>query len=224
MSQPISVTWIGPDLVLATAAVADAQTPLLETESELLNGATPARVMEFTAGRTVARAALEALGFGSDAILQGAGGEPVWVGGVVGSISHTRSTAAALVARASAVLAIGVDVNDSRPIGKLAAADVTWARETRLLVELGICADEPAAQNFAFSAKEATYKCQYGQTSYDSLNFNQVRLLGPRKGQSGRLSVSGWRVPATVGASLSRIWVDGLVVNGVNVAIAAIPM
>lgn len=211
---------ISSDLVLAVCALDDGQAPLLGEEAALLQGSTRSRIKEFTAGRCMARSAMDVLGIRPQEILHGPGGEPLFPPGVCGSISHSASVAAALVGSQSALAAVGVDVNDGRPIGALAALDVTWARETRLLIHLGICADEAAAHNFAFSAKEAIYKCQYHVTGHDRLHFHQVRLMAPASGSAGMLSVAGWRVPREIAATLSRVQLNLKVIRGVEIALA----
>ncbi len=208
------------DLVLAVCTLDDGQAPLMGGEADLLQGSTRSRVKEFTAGRCMARAAMNVLGIRPQEILHGLGGEPLFPAGVCGSISHSASVAAALVGRQSTMAAVGIDVNDGRPIGALAALDVTWARETRLLMHLGICADEAAAHNFAFSAKEAVYKCQYLVTNYDCLHFHQVRLVAPTSGSANMLSVAGWRVPQKITATLARVQLNLKVVCGVEIALA----
>ncbi|MDI1237261.1 MAG: hypothetical protein PSV26_07250 [Polaromonas sp.] len=211
---------LSSNLVLAVCTLDDGQAPLLGGEAALLHGSTRSRIKEFTAGRCMARAAMNLLGIRPQEILQGPGGEPLFPADVCGSISHSASVAAALVGSQSTLIAVGVDVNDGRPIGALAALDVTWARETRLLMHLGICADEAAAHNFAFSAKEAIYKCQYHVTNYDSLHFHQVRLVAPTSGSADMLSVAGWRVPQKIAATLARVQVNLKVICGVEIAVA----
>lgn len=214
---------ISSELVLAVCALDDGQAPLLGEEAALLQGSTRSRVKEFTAGRCMARSAMDVLGIRPQEILHGPGGEPRFPAGVCGSISHSASVATALVGRQSIFSAVGVDVNDGRPIGALAALDVTWTREIRLLMHLGICADEAAAQNFAFSAKEAIYKCQYHVTNYDRLHFHQVRLVAPTNGSADMLSVAGWRVPQQIAAALAHVQLNLKVVCGVEIALATYP-
>lgn len=215
---------ISSELVLAVCALDDGQAPLLGEEAALLQGSTRSRVKEFTAGRCMARSAMNVLGIQPQEILHGPGGEPLFPAGVCGSISHSASVATALVGRQSMFAAVGVDVNDGRPIGTLAAQDVTWARETRLLVRLGICADEAAAHNFAFSAKEAIYKCQYRVTGYDRLHFHHVRLVAGRSDPAELLSVAGWRVPREIAAILGRVQLGRRLVCGAEIALATYPI
>ncbi len=189
-------------------------------EASALVDAPPARVLEFGAGRAAARAALLGLGLPSCAVPRGTGGEPIWPNGICGSISHTDGYAVALVAPTAAYSGVGVDVDDERPVGSRAARHVTWARETKLLIARGLCANEAAAHNLAFSAKEAIFKCQYPLTRQRQLHFQQVRLVEPELGSKAPLAVSGWRVTPSVAGVLSRIVVWPLEIAGQRIAMA----
>lgn len=134
---------------------------LLDEEEKYVRGAAAERVKEFAGGRAAARQALEVLGLPPATILTGRGGQPLWPANVCGSISHTSTHVVALVAHRKVCDAVGVDINDERPLGCRAARDVTWNREVALLQTLDVCPSLEAARNLAFSAKEAIYKCQY---------------------------------------------------------------
>jgi 4'-phosphopantetheinyl transferase EntD len=190
-----------PHARLVVHAMQHEQPPLLGDEALCVRDALPVRIREFAAGRAAAREAMGKLGVAPVEVLQGAAGEPLWPEGLCGSISHTRAFAVALVARRTAYAAVGVDVDDDRPVGERAARLVTWKREIDLLQALGLCENPAAAQNLAFSAKEAVFKCQYPLTGCRTLHFQQVRLVSA----DGALGVSGWRVQAAVANALRRI-------------------
>lgn len=181
--------------------------------------AVPSRVEEFTAGRSAARAAMRALGVPAGAVIQGVGGEPIWPAGICGSISHNHAFAVAFVARKSAYEGVGIDIDDHRPITDDIAYDITWRREVRFLQASGICGDQMSAQNFAFSAKEAVFKCQYPLTFYLSLGFHQVRLVDCR--DDAKLCVAGWRVRADVGRVLNQITIAQIAIAGHKIIYAA---
>jgi 4'-phosphopantetheinyl transferase EntD len=189
-------------------------------EASALVDAPRARVLEFGAGRAAARAALLGLGLPSCPVPQGTGGEPIWPNGICGSISHTDRYAVALVAPTAAYSGVGVDVDDERPVGSRAARQVTWARETKWLIAWGLCANEAAAHNLAFSAKEAIFKCQYPLTRQRHLHFQQVRLVEPELGSEAPIAVSGWRVTPTIAGVLRRIVVWPLEIAGQRIAVA----
>ena len=73
--------------------------PLHPQEEELVAQAAPKRRRDFALGRACARAALSDLGQPDAVIGQGENGAPLWPAGVVGSITHTKGYAAALVAK-----------------------------------------------------------------------------------------------------------------------------
>jgi 4'-phosphopantetheinyl transferase EntD len=119
------------------------------------------RVEEFAAGRVCARAALAQLGIADAPLLRGPDRRPVWPSGVVGSITHTDRYCAAAVARSSAFLGIGIDVER---VGRLTRDVQQRICSPRELDRLGAM-DDGARQDAAtviFSAKEAFYKSQSG--------------------------------------------------------------
>ena len=75
--------------------------PLEAPERAAVAGAVASRQREFAGGRTCARRALLRLGHAAQPIPVGACRAPVWPHGVVGSITHCSSFAAAAVARAA---------------------------------------------------------------------------------------------------------------------------
>ncbi len=88
--------------------------PLTARERETLGPADAERVREFESGRAYAKRALATLGMHNVDLPVGPNRAPVWPTGVVGSITHVLDShygtyAAAAVARADAVLALGID-------------------------------------------------------------------------------------------------------------------
>jgi hypothetical protein len=88
--------------------------PLTPRERESLGPADAKRVREFESGRAYAKRALATLGMHNVDLPVGPNRAPVWPTGVVGSITHVLDShygtyAAAAVARADAVLALGID-------------------------------------------------------------------------------------------------------------------
>jgi 4'-phosphopantetheinyl transferase EntD len=133
------------------------------------------RRRDFAAGRACARAALAGLGHGDAVIGMGEGGAPLWPAGIVGSITHTRGYAAALVAQARNFSGIGVD---AERIGGV-TPDL-WPRlfdqaERDQLAALG---DSAIIATLFFSAKEASYKAW---AMKGALAFRQIRIT-PEEG------------------------------------------
>ncbi len=129
-------------------------------ELEEMPRAEERRRREYVAGRVAAHRAMEKLGLSARPVLTNRARAPAWPRGLVGSISHNASTCVALVARASQVRSLGVDVGDDAPL----APELTGASCT--LEERAWLATRPDAMRgqFArliFCAKKAVCKCQY---------------------------------------------------------------
>lgn len=82
---------------------------LFDGERDYTAGMNDQRLREFIAGRHCARAALVALGLAPVAIGKGAKGEPLFVPGVTGSITHTQNYCAAALSLTLGIRAIGID-------------------------------------------------------------------------------------------------------------------
>jgi hypothetical protein len=85
-------------------------------EEELIGRAVEKRRREFGTARACARRALADLGRVPAPIVRGEKGAPVWLDGVVGSITHCAGYRGAAVAEARDVRALGID---AEPHGKL---------------------------------------------------------------------------------------------------------
>jgi 4'-phosphopantetheinyl transferase EntD len=112
-----------------------------------------ARKLEYAHGRTCARAALQLLEVKASAIPTGENREPLWPAGIVGSISHTSTAAAAVAANETRLAGLGLDMETAEPL----SAD---------LVEMICRRDEDITGDgmqakLLFSIKEAIYKCIY---------------------------------------------------------------
>jgi len=118
----------------------------------------PARRVSWIGGRLALRAALDAAGIEApDAILSSPRGAPLLPPGAMGSVSHKRTIAVALVARATTpVTTIGIDVEEIRPLHADIARRVLTSEELAHLPSDGPARD--AAVLLHFSAKEAIYK------------------------------------------------------------------
>ena len=125
-----------------------------------LQFAAPKRQAEFLAGRACVVRALAQLGSPDTDVGIGSDRAPIWPSGVVGSITHAKGYAAALVALSSASHGLGIDTE------QMLADDYA----AKLMPQVGSSAEWallldhfPAGQAFAvlFSAKEALYKAVY---------------------------------------------------------------
>jgi phosphopantetheine--protein transferase-like protein len=129
---------------------------LLPAEQSFARELKPRRRATWVGGRLALAAALEAAGFDRVAVLATPRGAPALPDGVVGSVSHKRALAAALVAPDTG-WHIGVDIEAHAPARPQVAARVLTVGERAALE--GLCATELwEAVLVRFSLKEALYK------------------------------------------------------------------
>jgi len=133
--------------------------PITDVVPESLRSATPWRKLEFLAGRWCAAGALSRAGIQACELGRDAEGRPLWPAGAVGSITHNRAYAAALVAPCARWESVGID---SERILSASAADevrdiVVTPEEWPLLDPLPLSREEFVT--LIFSAKESLYKC-----------------------------------------------------------------
>jgi 4'-phosphopantetheinyl transferase EntD len=113
------------------------------------------RRRDFALGRACARAALSCLDQGDAVIAMGEKGAPVWPAGIVGSITHTKGYAAAIVGDARGFEGIGVDAERVGGVGEdLWPRLFTGSERDQLMAQ----ENRAAAATLFFSAKEAAYK------------------------------------------------------------------
>lgn len=134
---------------------------LYPEEMAIVARAVAKRRREFSTARNCARSALRGLGVPPGPILTGERGAPQWPPGIVGSITHCEGYRAAAVARASDIVALGLDgePNSALPDGVLEA--VTLASERAQLPGLTSAAPDVCWDRLFFSAKESVYKAWY---------------------------------------------------------------
>lgn len=121
----------------------------------------PQRRAEFAAGRLAARRALALLNpiFGSRAIPRSSDRSPCWPEETIGAISHTGEHAAALVARRSNFVGVGLDIESStRRLSPRLAARICRQSESRWVLSAQSPADQQQRLLQLFSAKETLYK------------------------------------------------------------------
>ena len=138
-------------LAAAFVPVADNSASLHPAERELIANAGRARVMAFSSGRRAARRALNELGVRNQPVLAH-GRAPLWPTGVVGSITHSDSLAAAVAGRAAHWAGVGADLTTQ---GRLSARA---AQRVLLPAERAALPDGEDWRTALFSAKESVYK------------------------------------------------------------------
>lgn len=144
-------------------------------------GAVARRQAEFVAGRVCAQAALAALGAVEGAVLMDTDGMPVWPAGVVGSITHCASTAAAAVARKTRFSALGIDFEQLIPQSQALEVGAMICTETEL-ARASVASGRDAALTVLFSLKESLYKALYPQVRcfFDFVDVEALELANGR--------------------------------------------
>lgn len=151
-----------PGVVCMSGPLPSWKGELYQDEAELLKGASPKRLYEFTAGRLCAREALRRLGIPAQPILIGPKREPLWPTGVVGSLTHCDGLCAAAVCRTDKYIGLGIDIETAGPLDKDMVELVCGPGEGWLQAM-----PEETRHIWArvvFSAKESVYKCLFPLT------------------------------------------------------------
>ncbi len=184
---------------VATASVVEAEVDGAGGEAQ------PAHVQRFERGRRCAMLALERAGGPRQATIHvGAGGEPLWPEGWVGSLSHSGRVAIAAVAPATCARALGIDlepdVAESSAFVRRVCNDEELAAIDRLEGSRGAlgCA--------VFSAKEALCKAQF-PLSRETLGLSQVQVLLSRNEFVARFRQAVPTFPE--GTTLTGRWANG---------------
>ena len=144
--------------------------------------AVASRRAEFGSVRERAREALAELGGPRVALVPNPDRSPTWPPGFVGSLSHSGTLCAAVVARHGTVLSLGLDLEPDGPLDAALLATVCTPEERRAIEAMPPAEGLELAKRL-FSAKEAFYKCQHPLTGA-FLSFAQVTLaLHPNDGR-----------------------------------------
>lgn len=167
-----------------------------------LAGAVVKRQAEYFYGRLCARAALAALGVHGAAVGTGPAREPLWPAGTTGSITHTRSLAAAVALPAAQQRGVGIDIEAHADDGarESIAAMVLNARELALLRGKGGALGDAVLLSLAFSAKESFYKAVYGAVGR-FVDFDAIEI--------DTLDVAQGRIGFTLTETLCGAWQAG---------------
>jgi 4'-phosphopantetheinyl transferase EntD len=152
--------------------------PLHLQEEILVAQAGAKRRRDFALGRACARAALAALGQEDAAIGRSENGVPLWPAGVLGSITHTKGYAAALVAGAGHVRGLGIDAERVGGVTRDLWPRLFDVAECDYLSETDVRQQQVFATLF-FSAKEAVYKASGTQSG---LPFRAIHITPEERG------------------------------------------
>jgi 4'-phosphopantetheinyl transferase EntD len=175
--QPLLETLLPPAVAVVETSTPSilAQQPLLSEEEALLGPrASARRRQDFAAGRACDRQALLKLGVSASAILAGSQQQPIWPPGIVGSITHCAEYCAVAVARATQVVAIGIDAEVNAPMPASTSAQVCSPSE-REWIRSAPQSGGVHWETLYFSAKESIYKAWFPLMER-WLGFEDVRL------------------------------------------------
>jgi 4'-phosphopantetheinyl transferase EntD len=195
-------------------------------EAAFVHASPAARRATFIGGRVALRAALAAFDADVDAgsatspILSTPRGAPALPPGFVGSVSHKRELAVAIVARAEPTprTTLGIDVEIPRAL----RTDIS----TRVLTpaeRAAVAALDPAARDaevlYRFAAKEAIYKA-LDPWVQRLVSFQEVEIVpAPDGGRQARLALARGEGPFRVDLYDIGAWPGGVVDGGVNEAV-----
>lgn len=149
---------------------------LLPEEAAHISQAVERRRREFTAGRNCARQALARLGLPPVAIKTGAHREPIFPAEVSGTITHTADYCAAAVLRRGETLSIGIDAEETKPLGADVARMILTPEEQNMIQILTGRNSCELYDKIIFSAKEAFYK-SYFQITQRYLDFLEATVI-----------------------------------------------
>lgn len=149
-----------PDAVrLACMRVQDASVEVLEAERPFVKKAVEKRRREFSAGRICARQTLRELGCADAPIVRDQNGAPLWPPGIVGSITHSNTYAAAVATERSSLHGLGIDMETVSRVSPAIAGKILTAPEQACLQRHPDPSGRQRLLALYFSAKEAIYKC-----------------------------------------------------------------
>lgn len=147
--------------------VTDHSASLHPAERELVAHGGRARLRAFSSGRRAARCALGELGVRGQAVLA-RGRAPLWPAGVVGSITHSATLAAAVAGHAANWAGVGADLTPGGRVSARVAQRVLLPVEREAL-------PSHEWRTAMFSAKESVYKAVHPLCG-EFLAFRDVRI------------------------------------------------
>jgi 4'-phosphopantetheinyl transferase EntD len=149
------------EVITRTALNDDSSKYLFPEEAAQIRHAVESRKREFATTRSLARDALQRLGFPAGPILQLPTRAPLWPAGAVGSITHCEAYRAVAVAKSTEFLSLGIDAEPHLPLPHEVLNEVSVESERAWLAHAprGIHWDR-----LLFSAKESVYKACFPMT------------------------------------------------------------
>ncbi|MBW4891623.1 4'-phosphopantetheinyl transferase superfamily protein [Mucilaginibacter sp. HMF5004] len=147
---------------------------LTAREKALIEHSAEQRIKHFSTGRFCAKQALNKAGIADGEILVGESREPLWPEGIVGSISHSKQMAGAVVAATGKIFSVGLDIETIGGVRRDMWDMLFTPSEQQFL---NSHADDELAlyTTILFSGKEAFYKFQHPLTK-TFLDFTDVEM------------------------------------------------
>ncbi len=130
------------------------------------------RRTEFLTGRACARSAAAALSIDLPSLLKARSGAPEWPPSLTGSISHDRSTVAAVVSIDQSLASIGIDIEPPRAI-EASLLPIICRRSEQDALQTLKKSQAASRATAIFTIKEAFYKAQHYLTN-EWLDFADV--------------------------------------------------
>lgn len=174
----LSLPSVSPSIVIGHYDVTtlEPEDLLILPHHPTLLRAVPSRKAEHLAGRLAASKALQELGMAAQILAVGSHRQPLWPTGVIGSISHTRRLALAIVAKSSdSLCGLGIDVE--AVLSPQQVEEVTGGviiREESGLLTQGILRREEML-TLIFSAKESLFKTLFPRVG-DYFDFSAAYM------------------------------------------------
>jgi 4'-phosphopantetheinyl transferase EntD len=165
---------IKPESAAAESVLINDSYSLFEIEEQYIQNAVPKRRKEFASGRAAARAAFKQLGIPPQAIIRASDRRPIWPEGTIGSISHSKGYAAALVTRIGDIAGLGLDIEDSAPLKNNLLDFILTPQERKDKSLQPIVKGLPRCKAI-FVAKEALFKAIYPITK-QFFGFQDARV------------------------------------------------
>jgi 4'-phosphopantetheinyl transferase EntD len=152
---------LDPRIAIAEAPLSGAPDLLTAEEMISVAQAVPRRRLEFAMGRTCARAAMATLGYARSPLPRGQDRMPMWPDGLIGSITHTDTWAAAAVARREeGFSAVGIDLEPANELSTDLWPSICLPGEQATFAAISGMTPGLAA-HLVFCMKEAAFKCQF---------------------------------------------------------------
>lgn len=194
--------------------------PLFDVERAYLAPMVAKRRREFTTARACARRALAPLGQERTPMVPGLKGAPTWPVGVVGSMTHTDTYAAAVVARHDDVAAIGIDAEPHAALPDGVREVIATRDELAQLAGLARAQPGVAWDRLLFSAKESVYKAWFPHWRR-WLEFTDVRVALSADGTFAATLLAGTRPEIDFVSALRGRWIlRDVTPGGLLVAVA----